>query len=235
MEFLFFGAFAYALYWGIGRAFDMTCRSFASVHRRQTEAWASSQRESEAVAARRRRSAKRQYRRQQRQRRLNALARNFQVALLQLDRATDFRRVANLARHAKDVPLGFRQRQFRRFRPRLVQHMTARLQVGVDPELLCDSLAELLTALGVSEFEADYIREEAERRQPPTPQVPEPTFTDELQRQQQQHNERMSAIRGLTIEAEIKEQMLEAERTRFERQMVRGEDHAGHDAADFTI
>lgn len=45
----------------------------------------------------------------------------------------------------------------------------------------------------------------------------------------------MSAIRGLAIEAEIKEQMLEAERTRFERQMVRGEDHAGLDDADFAI
>ena len=113
--------------------------------------------------------------------------------------------------------------------------MTARLQTGADPELLCDSLAELLTALGVSEFEADYIREEAERRQPATPQVPEPTFADELQQQQQQHNERMSAIRGLAIETEIREQMLEAERARFERRMVRGENDLGLADADLAI
>ena len=192
-------------------------------------------REAEPQATADRRYAEQLGRRQAQYRRLNALARNLQLALLQIDQAPDFRRAANFAAHAKHVPVAFRQRQFRRFRERLVGHLAARLQAGGDPELLVESLGELLAALGVSPFEAEYIRQEAEGRRPPRREPQQPDFGEQLLQSQREHEERMSAIRGLTIEAEIKEQMLEAERTRFERQMVRGEDHAGHDAADFAI
>lgn len=215
---------AYALYCGID-----------SVRRQQTGARASRQRESAAATVRRRHHAAEENRRRRRLRRLNGLARNMQLALLQLDKAPDFRRAANFAAHAKQVPIAFRQRQFQRFRGQLVQHLITRLQAGSDPEVLLDSLGALLTALGVSEFEADYILEEAERRRPPRREPPQPDFGEELLRSQREHEARMTAIRGLAIESAIREQMLEAESTRFERMMVRGGDDSGLDDADFAL
>src|SRR5687767_12997094 len=76
-----------------------------------------------AVAAQRRRSTFRS---------LNRLARQLQQALLQLGAAPDFRRAASWAERAAAVPVAFRQRQFRRFRPRLVGHFAARLAAGAD-------------------------------------------------------------------------------------------------------
>jgi hypothetical protein len=193
------------------------------------------QRDADARAAAEQRYAEQLGRRQTQHRRLNGLARNMQLALLQLNQAPDFRRAANFAAHAKHVPIAFRQRQFHRFRGQLVQHLITRLQAGGDPQVLLESLRELLTALGVSEFEADYILEEVERRRPPRREPPRPDFGEELQRSQREHEERMTAIRGLNVESAIREQMLEAERARFERRMVRGEDDRGLDDADLAI
>ena len=192
-------------------------------------------RDTESQAAADRRYAEQLGRRQTQHRRLNGLARNMQLALLQLNQAPDFRRAANFAAHAKHVPIAFRQRQFHRFRGQLVQHLITRLQAGGDPEVLLESLRELLSALGVSEFEADYILEEVERRRPPRREPPRPDFGEELQRSQREHQERMTAIRGLNVESEIREQMVEAERARFERRMVRGGDDRGLDDADLAI
>ena len=193
------------------------------------------QRDTDARVAAQQRHAEQLGRRQTQYRRLNALARNLQLALLQIDQAPDFRRAANFAAHAKHVPIAFRQRQFRRFRERLVGHLAARLQAGGDPELLVESLGELLTALGVSPFEAEYLRQEADRRRPARREPPQPDFGEELLRSQREHEERMTAIQGLNIESAIREQMLEAERTRFERRMVRGGDDSGLDDADIGI
>lgn len=154
-------------------------------------------------------------RRRQNLRRLNAKARILQLALLRLSQSPDFRRAASWATQAQDIPLAFRQRQFRRFRPRLVQHFADRIADGADPAVLLESLQELLRALGIAAFEADYIRSEAEGHTAnPTSQAP--SFASGLQQLQREHQRRLDALQALPgIDRETREQLIEAEKTRF--------------------
>lgn len=148
-------------------------------------------------------------------RRLNAKARVLQVALFRLSQAPDFRRVASWASQAQDVPLPFRQRQFRRFRPRLVQHFADRLGAGGDPAVLLESPQSLLQALGIPAFEADYIRAEAEGHLPTNNQQP-PSFSAGLQQLQREHQRRLEALRTVPgLDNDTREQLMEAEKTRF--------------------
>jgi len=146
---------------------------------------------------------------------LNQRARALQVALLRLEQAPDFRRAASFVAHAQQVPLAFRQRQFRRFRSRLVEHMAARLAAGEDRRLLVQSLTQLVTGLGIAAFEAAYLCHEADRRvaQPP----PQPTtFAQRLQSLKTDHDQRIHGIRQLAgLDPEVREQLIEAEQERF--------------------
>lgn len=148
-------------------------------------------------------------------RRLNQKARVLQVALFKLSQAPDFRRVASWAAQAQDVPLAFRQRQFRRFRPRLVQHFADRLAEGGDPAVLLESLQTLLHALGIAAFEAEYIRAEAEGHLPTN--TPQPvSYSAGLLQLQREHQRRLEALRTLPgLDTETREQLIEAEKTRF--------------------
>lgn len=148
-------------------------------------------------------------------RRLNVKARLLQLALFRLAQAPDFRRVASWAAQAEDIPLPFRQRQFRRFRPRMVQHFADRLAAGGDAAILLESLQSLLQALGIPPFEADYIRAEAEGHLPSsTPQAP--SFAAGLQQVQREHQRRLDALRTLAgLDNDTREQLIEAEKTRF--------------------
>jgi hypothetical protein len=175
-----------------------------------------------AEARQQQRLARERSRRARQRRNINAVARNLQLAILQLERAPDFQRAASWARQAGKVPLGFRQRQFRRLRTRLVQHFGARLRAGTNRELLLDSLRDLVQHLGVAPYEADYIAQEAEgNRERPAPPS-QPGFADALEQLQRDHDERIEAIRGLaTTDESIREQLLEAEMSRFRDAVMR--------------
>jgi hypothetical protein len=161
------------------------------------------------------RAAALESRRRSELRRVNGLARNMQIALAHVGRAPDFRRAASWAALAKEVPLGFRQRQFRRFRAVLVQHYHSRLAAGANPETLSQSLTALVQALGVAPFEADYIRTEAERRLTPRTAPVRRPYAQRLAQLQAEHEQRMAALRGINLNDETREQLLEAEESRF--------------------
>src|SRR5438552_4009097 len=151
MELLLAAAVLSALGYG---AYKAVRKAYATA----SEAVAERHRAAEADEAEQRRElAARQYQLAHK-RRHNFLARYLQLALLQLDQAADFRRAASFAQKAHEVPLSFRQRQFRRFRRRFVQHFEARLRAGTDIAVLLESLTELLGNLGISASEAEYIR-----------------------------------------------------------------------------
>ena len=142
-------------------------------------------------------------------------ARLMQVALMQLRQSPDFRRAATFAKHAKNIPAAFRIRQFQRFRPLMVQHITARLQQGMSAEELLPGLTELVTALGVADYEADYIRREAEGQTQPTA-TPRPAYAARVRQLQVEHEQRLDTLRSLpNIDAELREQLVESEEQRF--------------------
>jgi hypothetical protein len=146
---------------------------------------------------------------------LNQKARVLQLALLKLSQAPDFRRAASWAAQVQDVPVAFRQRQFRRFRPRLVQDFADRLAEGGDPAVLLESLQSLLHGLGIAAFEAEYIRAEAEGQMPANTQQPA-SFSAGLVHLQREHQRRLEALRSLPgLDNDTREQLIEAEKTRF--------------------
>lgn len=160
-------------------------------------------------------------RQQRKHRRLQQLSRDMQAALLRLDDAPDFRRAASRAEAAKDVPTSFRQRQYQRFRPQLLSHFRQCIEHGTDAQTLLESLMDLVDALGVNRFEAEYIQNEAERRRSTT-QSPNPAFAyaSQVQQFQREHEHRMQALRGLQMDEEMRERLLEAEQHRFHEQLL---------------
>lgn len=185
-------------------------------HQSRSAAMQHRQRDAETQAITKQRQEQELRRRQAEHSRLNAIAGKMQLALLQLGQADDFRRAASWAAQAKSVPLAFRQRQFQRFRPLLVQNMVRCLDAGTDPELLVESLAQLCTNLGIAAFEAEYIRAEAQRRQPRVERRSEPNFGQQIQQLQQDHERRLESLQSLSgVEPEVREQLVEAEESRF--------------------
>ena len=157
---------------------------------------------------------------------LNHASREMQAAILRLetDNDPDYRRAAAAARIARQVPASFRQQQFRRLRPLLVSHFGRCRARGTDGQMLLDSLVELVEALGIADFEADYIRQEAERRlehRPGQTASGSPgEFQARLQQLQQDHDQRVQVIRSLaTLSEDVREQLLEAEDQRFQQQL----------------
>jgi hypothetical protein len=143
----------------------------------------------------------------------DAQSRAFQTALLQLAAAPDFRRAASLAAAAALVPGAFKRRQFARFRPRLVELYRRSAAAGGDAGALLRSLRDLVVALGVAAFEADYIRAEADRTSV-RPAAPGPA--DRLAALKRDHDARVAAIReGLGQNPDLLEQLLEAEEGRY--------------------
>lgn len=159
---------------------------------------------------------------------LNALARRLQRCLLTLDQAPDFRRAALFASQAKSVPAGFRQRQFRRFRPRLVEQMAGWLRAGGDRTILLESLTQLVKHLGIAAFEATYICAEAEQQIGEAPAAVQETFAARLQSLQHEHDERVATIRSLDgLNPELAEQMLETEDETFREALLRLQNDRG--------
>lgn len=153
--------------------------------------------------------------------RRNQLYARLQMGLLQLNQAPDFQRAASLAQQAQDVPAAYRQYQFRRFRPILVQHFIRRLTAGEDSERLTTSLTALVQALGMAEFEAQYIESETQRRLPQTVAPQRLPYEEQLRRLQAAHDQRMATLRNVPgLEDDVREQMLEAEQTRFRESLL---------------
>jgi hypothetical protein len=151
-------------------------------------------------------------RRQQKDR--DAQSHRMQTALIEIAATPDFRRAATLAAAAKLVPAEFRRRQFHRFRPSLVAHYRrCATKPGCDAEILRESLRDLAVALGVAEFEADYIATAAQGSTRPRPA---PTPTDRMAELKRDHDTRVAAIRdGLAQSPELQEQLLESEEGRY--------------------
>lgn len=154
------------------------------------------------------------------QRRLRKQNQLMQMALLQLEQAPDFRRAAHFARQAEAVAAAFRQRQFTRFRGKLVSHYAERLSSGAESETLYSSLADLVQALGVARFEADYIQAEAERQlDRPSPRS-QRSFATAMAALQQEHQRRLEALAALAnLSPDLREQLAEAEDARFSEAM----------------
>lgn len=148
--------------------------------------------------------------------RLQQTNQRMQQALLQLEEAPDFRRAAQFAKLAAQLPVTFRQRQFKRFRHKLVQHFAARLSSGDEARGLHLPLAELVQALGVAKFEADYIEAEAQQLLARPALRQERTFARALDTLQQEHLRRKEVLASLeAISPELREQLDEAEENRF--------------------
>lgn len=149
-------------------------------------------------------------------------AREVQVAIQQIAQSPDFRRAASFAARATQagVPAAFRQRQFRRLRSLLVEHMTRRLQAGASLETAASGLRELIVALGVADYEADYIATKAQSRRR-TPTQTEPNYRDRLRQRHAEHTQRLEAIRNTAdLDEELREQLVEAEQERFRGELL---------------
>jgi hypothetical protein len=218
IELLLTGAAAYATY-RAGRKLLQKALEIAQVRQSQRLEAARQQQSWENQEQQRRRAAVK----------LQQAARLMQLALLQLDQSPDFQRAATFAKLAKDVPAAFRIRQFRRFRQRMVEHLGARLRQGMSAEELLPGLTELVAALGVADYEADYIRREAEGRHRPAAAQPQLGYAGRVRQLQTEHEQRIGSLRALTgIEDELKEQLIESEQQRFrERMLALGEAEGG--------
>lgn len=183
-----------------------------------------------AVIAARRRNAERQRQERIAHQQRELAARNFQLAILQIRQSPDFRRAASFAAAARSVPAEFRQRQFRRLRSLLVNHLAERLRQGAAVENAAAGLTDLVVGLGIPDYEADYVLQEATARMIPRSMTaaPAPRFEDQVQQWQSQHQQRMETLRSLALDSELKEQLLEQEETRFRDQLLAaGETAAG--------
>lgn len=179
-----------------------------------------------AVSAARRRQTEQVQQERVAQQRRQVAARNVQLAILQLRQSPDFRRAASFAAAARDVPVAFRQRQFRRLRPLLVNHLAEQLRQGASADSAAAGLAELVTGLGLAAYEADYIVAEATQRTTRRPAAPPTRFEDQVQQWQAEHEQRLATLRSLALEPELKEQLLEQEETRFRDQLLAAGDPA---------
>lgn len=146
-------------------------------------------------------------------------ARNLQIGLMQVREAPDFRRAASYAAHAANVPLWFRQRQYHRFRSLLVEHLAGLLNEGVSTDSLLPGLVQLVSALGIAPFEADYLRTEAESRLT-RQSTAAPDFGQRLREAQAAYRSRMRTLEAMhELDEEAREQLLEQEKLRFQEQL----------------
>lgn len=88
-----------------------------------------------------------------------------------------------------------------------------------DINQLLSSLTALVQALGIADYEAEYILEDA-RRSSAQPAIAE-SYETRLRTLQATHDERMAAIRALpAIDQDTQEQLLESEQMRFRTAML---------------
>lgn len=147
-------------------------------------------------------------------------ARNMQVAILQIGESPDFRRAASHAELARDVPLAFRQQQFRRLRPLLLRQLVEKQRAGQPVETASAGLTELVTALGIAAYEAEYLIQEASTSRAARVATPA-SFAQQAQQWQAELRQRLEAIQGLTdLDPDLREQLIEQEQQRFRERMI---------------
>ena len=147
-------------------------------------------------------------------------ARNMQVAILQIGESPDFRRAASHAELAREVPIAFRQKQFRRLRPLLLRHLVTKLRGGYPVEAAAAGLVELVTALGIAEYEAEYLVQEASILGATRIAAPA-SFAQQAQQWQIELRQRLEAIQSLTdLDPDLREQLIEQEQQRFRERLV---------------
>ena len=190
-----------------------TCPVPAPTPSREAAAQAAALARQRAVIASQRRLAE-----AQRRQAMNTQYRTLQIAILQLERAPDFRRCASVAAKSAIVPAVYRQRLFVRFRPQLVAHFARCLASGTTQTSLIESLTSLVMGLGIASFEASYISSEAALR---TVRPSTPTPADRVDSLRMDHETRTAAIRqGVGNSPELQEQLLEAEEQRYRHALL---------------
>ncbi len=203
------------------------CAAAAHARRRYRDRQAMTERRERAASDAKRQADLRRsqaYAARQRLRRLNHL---MQTALLQLEQAPDFRRAASFATLARDVPLGFRQQQFCRFRPKLLGYLVTRLRGGGEARALRQSLDQLARALGMAAFEADYLWQEAHLQIESGRPVAPANFASSVATLEQEHQHRVEILRTRSqLDEELREQLIEAEEQRFREAMLRAGDRS---------
>jgi hypothetical protein len=145
-----------------------------------------------------------------------------QTALVQLDRCDDYRRAANIAGHLSHLPARHRQQLFARQRPHLVRHFAKRLEAGESERLLLTSLAQLLTALGVATFEAEYIARDARRLSPNAAckRAGDPALRGRLDHLAIEHRQRLAAIAATQgLDPALRENLRQSEIARYQREL----------------
>lgn len=151
-------------------------------------------------------------------------ARKFQIAILVIASNPDFRRVASAVRAAANVPAEFKRRQFYRFRQLFIRHFRDCVRRGTPIEAVEQSLEDMVTSFELEAFEADYLRRDAavnlpEQTRQATGPV-EDSFQQRLNNIQQEHEQRVQAIREMTsLDDDTREQLLESEERRYQSRL----------------
>jgi len=155
-------------------------------------------------------------------------ARQFQASILSLNSNPDFQRVAAAVRAADQVPSSFKLRQYHRFRPHFIRHYRRCMQRGANLQQLRSSLEQLVQSFELEPFEADYLRTEAEHNLPtgqrPDAANPVEDFRSRISQVQEEHQQRVTAIRELTgVNDDVREQLLEAEERRYQSRLFQND------------
>ena len=154
-----------------------------------------------------------------RRREVNERAKWLQVSLMQLEQVPDFQRALYWAEKCKDIPLAFRQRQYRRFRQNLSDQLARRLAAGENAERLMDGLRSLVEALGFAPFEADYLLAEV-RSHDRARHAQDDNFEERLREYLSEHRNRVNTLTNLdSLDEDVRQQLLEAEERRFQEQL----------------
>jgi hypothetical protein len=158
----------------------------------------------------------------ERRKRVHALALKLQQALREVPSSRDFRRPASIAALCREVPVGFRQMQYKRYKSIIEEHAAVCLQQRINRTLLTNSLADLLQSLGIARFEAEYVIEAAAKKlKDEIAPHRDRDFGRVLQDELRLHRQRVKAIESLKDQPETIEQMLEIEHRRHEEALVR--------------
>lgn len=149
-------------------------------------------------------------------------ARALQSALEQIPTAPDYRRAAAAALRCGELPAEQRRQMFQKFRPLIEQHATVCLQQRIDQRLLAQSLHDLLSALAVDTFEAEYIvlvAVQTIKNQVPLPR--HSSYQEQVDEEVLLHRERLHAIDQSLDSEEFREQLREVEQRRHEDVLLR--------------
>ena len=142
--------------------------------------------------------------------------------LKQLRDDPDFRRCAESAKECRDCAAIDLRHLFGIFREEMLDQVVVRLSSDADKHELLASVRDLVTALRLPAFEADYIFEAARQKLAPhLIRRRSSDFSEQVLQESSTHAERVSAIQALGDTAETIEQLLELEQRRHTQALMR--------------